>query len=191
MSGFFHHVLQNCVFVNKDSALSVGRFDSFCGEIEYLLLVHSLTPIKPISALIRCARSTTTSSIRRATRARNSSKSICRAARFSPRSYSIARSRARTRWRWRHAMEHRRRDRTATDNPTQVSEAARWCSHVHYSNAVRKRAFAARGFCTSPPHIPPHNISHVKRRICFDADAHKQTSATPKARRYVDASHTN
>lgn len=65
-------------------------------------------------------RSIITSSIHRATKAKNSSRLIYKVARFSLKSFSIVRSKALMHWKSKHVMEHRRHDQTAMDNPIQV-----------------------------------------------------------------------
>lgn len=58
--------------------------------------------------------------IHRATKAKNFSRSIYKVARFSPKSFSIVKSKALMHWKLKHVMEHRRHDQTAMDNPIQV-----------------------------------------------------------------------
>lgn len=61
-----------------------------------------------------------TLSTRHATRAKNSSKSICKVVRSSQRQFSIERSKEPTLWRWRRETVHHRHVPTVTLNPIQV-----------------------------------------------------------------------
>lgn len=76
-------------------------------------------------------RYTTTSSIRLETRARISSKSTCRAAKYSPKLCSIVRSRVPTLWKSKHVTEHHPPGLIAISSPIQVSRLT-YTSHGLY-----------------------------------------------------------
>lgn len=91
-----------------------------------LCIIDSVVVLKHFISSIRC---TTTWWTRPATRVKTSSRSICRAAKSSRKSYSIERSRALTPSRWRRATEHHPPDPTATSSQIQVNILSRpFCS---------------------------------------------------------------
>lgn len=93
-------------------SLSLTRRQYFINFVAKTQLTFNLTPIQ--------FRFTIMSSTRRATKARTSSKSTCRAVKSSPKSCSIVRSKALMPWRWRHATVHRQHDPTVISSQIQV-----------------------------------------------------------------------
>lgn len=102
---------------------------SRCAVLVSVCVYMSLVGISCIF-VFNC-RYTTTSSIRLETRARISSKSTCRAAKYSPKLCSIVRSRVPTLWKSKHVTEHHPPGLIAISSPIQVSRLT-YTSHGLY-----------------------------------------------------------